>query len=539
MIRGAVAMVVSATLLLTAACSDDEPKPLTGSSLRLVAGSEQETVLNTIVKPWCEAKKYDCRFTLKGSVDQARLLSSGSGDYDAYWFASSVFLQLGDKGGALQDVKSMFLTPIVYTGWKSEMERLGFVGKENVTIADILTAVESGKTTVRVSNPTQSNSGATVLFGFMNHFAGNGPGQPLTQQQLDSPAVEQGTTRFVQAMAETPPSTGTLMNECVSNQDRCKTFFTYEDLVIEKNQELVKANRETLYAVYPRGSLAISDAPLGFRPSGGEFDAGRRKIVDELQAYLLNDGAAKAQLLKLGRRPATSIGLTLDNPDLTVFNPSWGIQANLKEQGIQYPSAAVIQAALDRYQTNYRKPVDVFYCLDGSGSMGDNNGWNGVKAAATQVFDQDQAKLNLLLTGPKDRTTVAIFNSGVTAGSPWIVEGNDPAQMHSLTTRIQGYSAAGGTNMYQCLIRAAQQLRDAPASGRKGLVIVMSDGKSDRNGRDSALSDLKAAGVPVVALAFGKDADPDQLKEVANATGGSFYQQNDLVAALRNAAGYR
>jgi Ca-activated chloride channel family protein len=399
--------------------------------------------------------------------------------------------------------------------------------------------VESGKTTVRVSNPTQSNSGATVLFGFMNHFAGNGPGQPLTQQQLDSPEVEQGITRFVQAMAETPPSTGTLMNECVSNQDRCKTFFTYEDLVIEKNQELLKANREPLYAVYPRGSLAISDAPLGFRPMGGEFDASRRKILDELQSYLLTDGSAKTKLLKLGRRPATSIGLTLENPDLTIFNPGWGIQANLKEQGIQYPSAAVIQAALDRYQTNYRKPVDVYYCLDGSGSMGENNGWTGVKSAAVQVFDQDQAKLNLLLTGPKDRTTVAIFNAGITGGSPWSVEGNDSGQMHGLTTRIQQYTPGGGTNMYTCLVAAAQTLRDAAGAGRKGLIVVMSDGKSDRAGHDNAVRDVKSIGIPVIALAFGKDADPDQLKEVANATSGTFYQQDDLVAALRNAAGYR
>ncbi len=526
------------TLLLTAACSGDDAKPLTGSSLRLVAGSEQETVLDTIVKPWCEAKEYDCRFTLKGSVDQARLLSSGSKDYDAYWFASSVFSQLGDKGGSLQDVKSMFLTPIVYAGWKSEMDRLGFVGKPDVTIADILDAVESGKTTVRVTNPTQSNSGATVLFGFMNHFAGNGPGQPLTQQQLDSPQVEQGITRFVQAMAETPPSTGTLMNECVADQTRCKTFFTYEDLVIEKNEELVKAGREPLYAVYPRGSLAISDAPLGFRPLG-EFDSSRRKIVDELQNYLLNDASVKAKLLKLGRRPATSIGLTLDNPDLTVFNPAWGIQATLKEQGIQYPSSSVIETALDRYQTNYRKPVDVYYCLDGSGSMGENNGWKGVKAAAAQVFDQDQARLNLLLTGPKDRTTVAIFNSGLTAGSPWTVEGNDAGQLHSLTTRIQGYEPDGGTNMYQCLARATSQLRDAASGGRKALIIVMSDGKSDRGGHDNAVQQAREIGVPIVSIAFGKDADTDQLKEVANATGGSFYQQDDLVSALRNAAGYR
>jgi len=541
--RGAIAFALATVMvsaIAIAGCSDDDEEPKGYSSdpktLSIVAGSEQQAVLETIVRPWCESKKYTCRFTLKGSVDQARALASGAQDYDAYWFASSVFSQLGDKGGALQDLKPMFLTPVVYAGWRSEMEKLGLISRNDVQIQGILEAVESGKTKVWVTNPTQSNSGATVLFGFMNFFAGNGPGQALTQQQLDSPQVQDGVTRFIQAMDSTPPSTGTLMNECLAHQDRCRTMFTYEDLVIEKNQELVKAGREPLYVVYPKGSLAISDAPLGFFPHGNSSDAPKRQIFQELQGYLLRDAGASDKLLKLGRRPATSIGLTLENPDLSVFNPQWGIQANLREQGIVYPSAAVIQMALDRYQTRYRKPVDVYYCLDGSGSMNDNNGWDGIEAAARQIFDQDQAALNYLQTHPKDKTTVAIFNSGITAGSPWTVEGDNAGQLHGLTERIVGYSPAGGTNMYACLERAATALRGTPL---KGLIIVMSDGKSETGGRNSAVNAVKSLGIPIVAIAFGEDADPDQLREVANATGGSFFQQNDLVAALRQAAGYK
>lgn len=536
--RGALALTALTLAITLAGCSDDEPKGYSSDpkTLSIAAGSEQQAVLETVVKPWCESKKYTCRFTLKGSVDQARALASGATDYDAYWFASSVFSQLGDKGGVLQDVKPMFLTPVVYAGWRSEMEKLGLVGRTDVQISGILEAVESGKTKVWVTNPTQSNSGATVLFGFMNFFAGNGPGQALTQQQLDSPAVQDGVTRFIQAMDSTPPSTGTLMNECVAHQDRCRTMFTYEDLVIEKNQELVKAGREPLYAVYPKGSLAISDAPFGFRPHGNDSDAGKRQVFQDLQGYLLHDADASAKLLKLGRRPATSIGLTLDNPDLTVFNPQWGIQANLREQGIQYPAAAVIQLALDRYQTRYRKPVDAFYCLDGSGSMVDNNGWDGIKNAAHQIFDQDQAALNFLQTHPKDKTTVGIFNSELTAGTPWTVEGDNAGQLHGLTERIVGYRPGGGTNMYACLSRAAAALKGTPL---KGLIIVMSDGKSDTGGRGAAVNAVKDLGIPIVAIAFGKDADPDQLREVANATGGSFFQQDDLVAALRQAAGYK
>ncbi|MDI1465846.1 VWA domain-containing protein [Catellatospora sp. KI3] len=543
-VRVLSAVVMAVALLVTAGC-DDSADPPKGSatysgdpkSLSIVAGSEQQKVLDTVVAPWCKAKGYDCRFTLKGSVDQARLLAGGDTGYDAYWFASSVFSQIGDRAAVLQDVKPMFLTPIVYAGWKTQMQQLGFVGKPDVAVADILAAVESGRTTVWVTNPTQSNSGATVLFGFLNHFAGNGPGQPLTQQQLDSDKVDAGITRFIRAMDATPPSSGTLMNDCIARPNDCRTVFTYEDLVIEKNQELVKAGKEPLYAVYPHGALAISDAPLGFLPHGNDADPAKRAAFGELQNYLLTDADAKAKLLALGRRPATSIGLTLDSPDLSVFNPDWGIQANLKEQGIAYPSVAVIQSALDRYQTHYRKPADIYYCLDGSGSMNDNAGWTGVRDAAHQIFDADQAALNLLQTHPDDTTTVTVFNSGIAAG-PWTVAGSDPAKLHGLTESIVRHEAGGGTDMYGCLIRAAQALTGT-ATDRKRLVVVMSDGMSNTDSHDTAVAALTAAKVPVIAIAFGDDADPGQLKEVATATGGAFVQQNDLVTALRTAAGYK
>jgi Ca-activated chloride channel family protein len=537
-------MLALAVLATSAACKGDDT-PNTGpayntdpKSLNFVAGSEQESVLSSIVKPWCDQHGYTCTYTLKGSVDQARLLSSGSTNYDAYWFASTVFLQVGDRNSVLQDVKPMFLTPVVYAGWRSEMQKLGLVGKTDIGIGDILKAVESGQTTVWVTNPTQSNSGATVLFGFMNYFAGNGPGEALTQAQLDSPAVEDGIKRFIRAMDQTPPSTGTLMNDCIARPGACRTMFTYEDLVIEKNQELVRAGKEPLYTVYPRGSLAISDAPLGFFPHGNNSDAGKKKAFDELQSYLLTSPEGQAKLLGLGRRPATSIGLSLSNPDLKVFNPDWGIQANLHEQGIQFPATPIILSALDRYQTDYRRPVDAYYCLDGSGSMADNGGWSGVEAAGHQIFDQDKAAENFLQTHPQDRTTVAIFNTGITGGSPWTVNGNDAGALGQLAQKIEHYNAGGGTNMYACLEKAVQELGQ-PSAERKRLVILMTDGVSDTGDRDRALAALKKAAIPVVAIAFGNDIDEKQLREVADTTGGAYFKQQDLVTALRQAAGYK
>ncbi|WP_235750634.1 vWA domain-containing protein [Nigerium massiliense] len=538
-----VALLV-AVVLSVAGCTSDAPAPGSSSSpmeaapgrtLRIVAGSEHQSVLEEIVLPWCREKGYSCAYELKGSVDQSRILSAGGSDrYDAYWFASSVFAQLGNTDGRLTDVQPMFLTPIVYAGWASEMQRLGFGPASDVSVEQVLDAVEGGRTTVWATNPTQSNSGATMYFAFLNWFAGNGPGQALTMEQLASPQVADGISRFVRAMDRTPPSTGTMMNECLeAGPATCKTLFTYEDLVIEKNLELVAAGREPLTVVYPQGALAISDAPLGYFPRADAENATRRTIFTELQQYLLHDDGAKRALAGLGRRPADSVGLSMDNPDQNVFNPAWGIRTDVRAQAITFPAAPVIQKALDDYHVRYRQPANVAYCLDGSGSMS-GAGWDGVKAAAAELFDPDRAALNLLQTGPQDRTTLTIFNTDTAAG-PLVLDGNDPAGLKRFQQQVDQYRPGGGTNMYGCLDAAT---RDLQADQRKRLIVLMTDGRSTTGGSREAVENTRRAGIPVVAIAFG-DADPEQMQEVAKTTGGAFVKSDDLVAALRVAAGYR
>lgn len=509
----------------------DDPKVL-----NIIAGSEEQLVLDTIVVPWCRSQGITCNYTLKGSVDQARLLEQGDGPYDIFWFASTVFEQIGNQGGKLKSVKPMFISPLVYAGWKSEMQKLGFVGRD-VSVADILKAVESQQTSAWLTNPSQSNSGATVFFSFLNYFAGNGPGQALTMQQLNSKPVTDGITRFIRAMDQTPPSTGTLMNGCVSNPTRCKTLFTYEALVIEKNQELAKQGHELLYAVYPKDGLAIADAPMGFLPHNGSMNAQKEQTFQKLQQYLLSaDG--QQRLTHIGRRPATSIGLSMSNPDLTVFNPDWGIKANLSQQPITYPAADVINEALGRYQTAYRRPVHLIYCLDGSGSMGGNDGWNELDRASQLIFNQEKAKQYYLQTHPEDLTSVMIFNSDVTAG-PWTVQGNDPNQLLGLYNNIHNYQPNDGTNMYACLLRAVNLFNQQGIEPRKRLIILMTDGQSDNGDANRALSALRTINIPVISIAFGKDADTSQLKQLADTTQGTVVNQTNLVDALKEATGYK
>ncbi|WP_459956586.1 VWA domain-containing protein [Nocardia sp. IFM 10818] len=522
---------------MIAGCSGDDKKDPSrvtaydpsADVLNFVAGSEHEAVFEQIVGPWCRERKLTCTMSKLGSVDQARVLQSGDAPYDAFWFASSVFQQLGDTGNRLREVRPMFATPLVYAGRGSELDKLGFSGRE-VGIEEILAAVEAKKTTAWMTNPTQSNSGATVLLGYLNYFAGNGPGVPLTREQLDSEPVRTGITRFARAFARTPPSTGLLMDECLASAE-CKTLFTYEDLVIERNKELAAAGQEPLKVVYPKGVLAISDAPLGFFPHGDNPD--KLRNFQQLQDFLL---AADTQqrLTELGRRPITSIGLSLPHAPRAVFNADWGIQATLPGQPITFPATAVIDAALDKYQTEYRTPTDLVYCIDASGSMADNGGWDGVQRAADLLFDPVEAKKYFLRTGPRDRTSIQLFEA-VTTGTPWL-NGDSEQILQTLRATIRDRSPHGETGIYRCLDAAARQFNGSADVDRKRLVILMTDGMDTEGGSANAIA---SAGVPVVAIGFGDGVNADALKQIAERTGGSYFTSDDMVAALRQATGYR
>ncbi|MFI5718826.1 VWA domain-containing protein [Nocardia sp. NPDC051750] len=499
--------------------------------LNIVAGSEHEAVFQQIVQPWCREQNLTCTMTKLGSVDQARLLENGDAPYDAFWFASSVFQQFGDTAHRLQDVQPMFSTPLVFAGRRAELDALGFTGRD-VGVEEILAAAESKKTTVWTTNPTQSNSGATVLLGFLNHFAGNGPGVPLTREQLDSEPVRTGFTRFARAVTKTPPSTGLLMDECLAAPDRCKTMFTYEDLVIERNQQLVRDGEEPLQVIYPKGVQAISDAPLGFLPHGD--NPGKLANFRKLQDFLLT-ADTQQQLVQLGRRPITSIGLSLPDAPRAVFDPAWGIRTTLDEQPMTFPAAPVIAAVLQDYQTVYRTPTDLVYCIDASRSMDGNDGWDGVLRAADLLFDPAQSEQYLLQTGPHDRTAVLVFNH-TSATTEWVTGNAEPA-LTSLRDRVHSRYPSGDTGIYRCLGTAAHQFSGAAEPGRKQLVILMTDGADTEGG--NGLDDIAATGIPVVVIGFGSDIEEDALRSIADRTGGSYLTGDDMVAALRQATGYR
>jgi Ca-activated chloride channel family protein len=169
--------------------------------------------------------------------------------------------------------------------------------------------------------------------------------------------------------------------------------------------------------------------------------------------------------------------------------------------------------------------------------MAANHGWEGVTAAAGLLFDPAQARRYFLQVSSADRTTVLVFSDEI-KGGPWTVTGNADADITTLRSDIAGVGPGGGTAIYDCLSQAAQFYGANPSGGRKRLVILMTDGQSNV-GDTAGLDQIAALDVPVIAVAFGSDADKAALQDIADQTQGAFISSDNLVTALRNATSYK
>lgn len=523
-------------LIALAGCSSGVPGLSSGprTTLRIVSGSENET-LEPILQDFAKNNNMDIQMTYKGSIDISMFIGSGSNDYDAVWPANSLWITLGDTQHRVKDEQSIMRSPVVLGIKKSLAQQFGWIGKD-VRVQDILQATQQNQIRLLMTNGTQSNSGASAYFGFLYAFAGSP--DVLTSANLNDANVRDQVRAILSKVNRSSQSSGFLRNFFLKNYDQYDAMFNYESLVIEMNQSLAQEGKEPLYVIYPTNGLAIADSPLAFINSG---DAQKEQAFLKLQQYMLSDAVQK-QILAKGRRTGL-VGLTPDQVDKGVFNPNWGIDVSRVLSPIKFPAPAVIQEALDLYQTALRKPSFTVYALDFSGSMGGNGGEQQLKEAMRTLLDQQTAQQYLLQAAPDDVNIVLTFNSDVINRADvndWTVRGNNPTALSNLLGKIEGASPGGNTNIYAPVALAFDLMKQQGTAGHFPAVILMTDGQSNHGSMDeinAALDRDDAEGIPVFAITFG-DASTDQLKEITDLTNGAIYDgTKDLVTAFRNAKG--
>ena len=492
-------------------------------TIRILSGSENEE-LEAVIDECSQATGVEIEMDYKGSVDIMRALESGAEEYDAVWPASSIWLSMGDVNHLVKHSQSISMTPVVFGIRDSLAEELGFKGKDG-SVKDILAAIQGGKMSFCMTSATQSNSGASAYIGFLYALLGKQEG--MTTEDLQGEQLRADITELLGGVERSSGSSDWLKDLFL--KEDYDAMVNYECLIIDANRQLESEGKEPLYIVYPYDGLSIADSPLGYVDHG---DSQKEEAFQAVQQYLLSK-EAQSEIEATGRRISAN-GVSDENKD--VFNEEWGVDTERILSPIQMPDADVLMEALNLYQTSFKKPSLNIYCLDFSGSM-EGTGEAQLKDAMSQILLQENASRNFLQANAGEVNEVIFFDNTI-LDIERAADDSDEA-LAQLYQKVADFQIAGGTDIYNAAAQALAEASSYDLEKYTPAIILMTDGVSDYNYQTFQEAwDILGIDVPVFSITFGT-ADPTQLEELAEATGGRVFDgTQDLTEAFRSVKGY-
>lgn len=163
--------------------------------------------------------------------------------------------------------------------------------------------------------------------------------------------------------------------------------------------------------------------------------------------------------------------------------------------------------------------------IDVSGSMNGTPLANA-KTGANLLIDQIQAGTAL---GVSSFATNVVRNFAITN-----IPDPDTGVRASAKAAVNALNASGLTSMYDGLIFSLNDLQ-AFDPNRTGVVYLLSDGNDNDSTatESSVISAYQAAGVPIIAFAYGSFAPTGTLLNLANSTGGAFFQSPTTLPEIQ------
>ena len=488
-----------------------------------ILSSTENKDLEEIVKNHADSKGIKVSIDYAGTLEIMEKLNNKE-EYDAVWISNSIWLYMLDSSVSVSNAKSTSINPVVFGITKNKAEELGLIDNEVYT-KDILQLIKDKKLKFSMSNPTQTNAGATAYLGFLTTLAGNP--EVLREEYLKNDELKSELKAFFSGVERSSGSDEFLEDMFINGS--YEAVITYESSIIKINQRLKKAGKDPLYAIYTVDGVSISDSPFAYIDNGNSQKA---EIFNELQSFILSDEGQNL-LAKQGRR--TWYGGVNENADKTIFNPEWGIDTTKYIVPVKYPSTSVIKTALNLYQSELRKPVHTVFCLDYSGSM-NGSGYNELVSAMEYVLDEKKASENLLQFSENDKITVIPFSSKVL--DVWNVDSGTESQ--KLLEKIKKQSPTGATNIYDTSIKALSILKDENIEKYNLSIILMTDGQSnvgEYSNLEKEYKNLKMD-IPIYSITFG-DANEEQLDKIAELTNAKVFDgKTDLLKAFKQVRGY-
>jgi Ca-activated chloride channel family protein len=521
--------------------------PLT---LRVDYSSEKKTWMEAAVQAFeatdphtKSGRRIAVEATAMGSGEAVAAIVSGERKPHVFSPASGAYVSLLDEqwlsqpGHTAQIAPTgdaLVLSPVVIAMWKPMAEALGWP-KKALGWKDLLAIhadkngwgtyghPEWGRFKLGHTHPGLSNSGLLAVLA--EAYAGAGKTRGLTSADLDAAPTRQFLTDVESSLVHYGKSTGFFADKMLERgPGYISAAVLYENLVVESRG---KPSDLPLVAIYPVEGTFWSDHPWSVLDA--EWVGPEEREAAGALATFLKSKPEQEAAMALGFRPADPsipMGAPLDE--------AHGVDPKQPQTLLEVPDAATLTHLVAVWEET-KRASEVTLVFDKSGSMrGD---------PLAQAKQGAHAFVEGL--GPRDRLSVAFFDNNVYPGTP--VQSLDDAGRAALGARIDDAIASGGTALYDAVAAAweGSVTRDDADPTPIRAVVVMTDGRDESShlGLPDLLGRLggeRGADVKVFTIAYGSDAAPEVLAQIAEAGRGSTAKGDTatIAAVFRDMAAF-
>ncbi|HVP41984.1 MAG TPA: substrate-binding domain-containing protein [Terriglobales bacterium] len=510
--------------LLLAACSQSSPPP--GPRLSVLAGSELKDIEPLLPKVQQRTGvRLELRYT--GTLEAVDTLQAGEA-LDLAWLSSNKYALLtpGVKERVRASERTM-ITPVVLGLKASKARALGWADNPNVTWKDIAEAAGKGRFTFGMTSPTASNTGFSGLLGLAAALSGKG--DALDVSDIDGKQL----AAFFKAQRLTAGSSGWLADAYLKDQDQLDGMINYANVLLAMNRG--GKLHEPFALIYPKEGILTADYPLML------INAGQREAYEKIVAYVRSAEFQKAILETTLRRP---------------INPEVQVEAGLYPTTlIELPFPAsyrVVNAILEAFDNEFRRPADATFVLDTSGSM-EGARLDGLKTAMRLLTNPDpSAGGRYARFRQRERIVLVPFSSSPGTPATYTLGSADQANAQILARvrqSIDGLSAGGKTAVFSSVHQAYQDAlarRRTDKVDRYYSIVVLTDGENNRGESwrefERWYQSLPPGdrGLRVFTILFG-EGKPAEMESLAHLTGGRVFDSRTtaLSAVFREIRAYQ
>ncbi len=464
---------------------------------------------------WIEVVQLDPETMVNAVLD-------GGAAFQALTPDSSVWLGQLDEGWAerqnlddaviVGETARYAVSPVVIATWEGLARELGWPNQP-ISWQDLLNRAQADPD-FRWSHPSTS-SASGLLAVLAEFYAGADKTRGLTTEDVQA----QTTLDYVAALEKTVRYYGEGNEPAIVEQalkegrEFLDAFVVQEQMVVYFNTH--RRDQERLVALYPIEGTLWEDHPLALLETANVTPY-HRQVFAQFRDFMLSTESQQF-ILRHGYRPA-DLSILLDGPDslLTAEN---GVDPTEPKTSLQVPGASVIGVVRDVWWYTKRH-TNVYLVADTSGSM------------RGQKLDQAQEALRVFLDqieGDMERVGLIQFASGVNTLVYLDELGNNRATLEAAVDRLV---AQGDTALLDAVDEAYERLQQLGDTERINAIVVMTDGQENNSHislRSLVRSLEKESDVQVVifCIAYGRDADLNTLRDIAEPTGGQV-REGDL-----------